>query len=143
MTLKEQAYAIIDGFTEKQLKGFVDLFSDPEIGDKRRETDRILTKLARIHLGNFDDPQLEKETLELIEKQCEEGYSKMSSYLYAYSFKIGEYKEYLRITMTLLNKGYSIEYIAELINKPVKEIESLIELLKLKNLIELCKGENA
>ena len=25
----------------------------------------------------------------------------------------------------------------------VKEIESLIELLKLKNLIELCKGENA
>ena len=45
--------------------------------------------------------------------------------------------------MTLLNKGYSIEYIAELINKPMKEIESLIELLKLKNLIELCKGENA
>ncbi len=81
--------------------------------------------------------------MEFIEKQCEEGYSKMSSYLYAYSFKIGEYKEYLRITMTLLNKGYSIEFIAELINKPVKEIESLIELLKLKNLIELCKGEIA
>ena len=143
MTTKELAHSIIDSFTEKQLKGFVDLFSDPEIGDKRRETDRILTKLARIHLGNFDDPQLKKETMEFIEKQCEEGYSKMSSYLYAYSFKIGEYKEYLRITMTLLNKGYSIEYIAELINKPVKEIESLIELLKLKNLIELCKGENA
>ena len=66
MTLKEQAYAIIDGFTEKQLKGFVDLFSDPEIGDKRRETDRILKKLARIHLGNFDDPQLKKETMEFI-----------------------------------------------------------------------------
>ena len=143
MTTKELAHSIIDSFSEKQLKGFVDLFSDPEIGDKRRETDRILKKLARIHLGNFDDPQLEKETMEFIEKQCEEGYSQMSSYLYAYSFKIGEYKVYLRITMTLLNKGYSIEYIAKLINKPVKEIESLIELLKLKNLIELCKGENA
>ena len=56
MTLKEQAYAIIDSFTEKLLKGVVDLFSEPEIGDKRRETDRILKKLARIHLGNFDDP---------------------------------------------------------------------------------------
>ena len=51
MTLKEQAYAIIDSITEKQLKGVVDLFSEPEIGDKRRETDRILKKLARIHLG--------------------------------------------------------------------------------------------
>ena len=60
MTLKEQAYAIIDGFTEKQLKGFVDLFSDPEIGDKRRETDRILTKLARIHLGNVPQNDLSK-----------------------------------------------------------------------------------
>ena len=106
MTLKEQAYAIIDSFTEKRLKGFVDLFIESEPDNERRDTDRILKKAARTYLGSFDDPQLEKETQKLIEKQRAEGYSKMSAFLYAYNFKLGEYKECLRITMTLLNEGY-------------------------------------
>lgn len=139
MTLKEQAYAIIDSFTEKQLKGFVDLFAKPESDDERSDTDKNLAKLARTFLGSFDDLQLEKETQELIEKQCAEGYSKMSAFLYTYNFKVGEYKECLRITMTLLNEGYSIEYIAELAGKPVKEIERMVELLKMKQ-PEKCKG---
>lgn len=140
MTAKEQAYSInsiIDGFTEKQLRGFVNLFTEPEPGDGHSVTDKIMDKLARTYLGNFDDPQLEKETQELIGKLCAEGYSKMRAYLYAYGFKIGEYKEYLRITLALLNHGYSIEHIAELADKPVKEIERMTELLKQENLIDL------
>ena len=136
MTLKEQAYRIIGGFTEKQFKGFADLFSEPEPGEGHSETDRIMEKLARAYLGSFDDPLLEKETQELIGKLRAKGYSKIRAYLYAYGFKIGEYKEYLRITMSLINHSYSIEHIAELADKPVKEIESMVELLVQENLIE-------
>ena len=52
MTTKEQAYSIIDVFTEKQLRGFVDLLTEPEIDceadEREREIDESIQRLAEI-----------------------------------------------------------------------------------------------
>lgn len=58
MTKKEQAHSIIDGFTEKQLKGFVDLFAEfePDHDAEGSEKEAILRRLAEICLDGTNDP---------------------------------------------------------------------------------------
>ena len=129
MTLKEQAYAIIDGFTEKQLKGFVDLFSDPEIdceaAERKRRIDASLSRLAEIFLDGSSDPWIMNHIKEQLQKYRAKGYS-----------EIGQKEVLFGAVMNLTKRGYALEEISKYLEIPLKVVKEMVDYLRLYKLIE-------
>ena len=140
MTLKEQAYAIIDGFTEKQLKGFVDLFSEPEIdceaNECKHEIEASLHRLAEIYLDGNSDPRILNQIEEQIEKCRAKGYSEMKAHIYAFQYEIGRKEVLFGAVMNLTKRGYALEEISKYLEIPLKVVKEMVDYLRLYKLIE-------
>lgn len=140
MTLKEQAYAIIDGFTEKQLKGFVDLFSDPEIdceaAERKRRIDASLSRLTEIFLDGSSDPWIMNHIEEHLQKYRAKGYSEMEAQIYAFQYEIGREEVLFGAVMNLTKRGYALEEISKYLEIPLKVVKEMVDYLRLYKLIE-------
>ena len=136
MTVKEQVYNIIDGFTEAQLRGFIALFSRDESKEADPDKAEIIKWLAKSYFDKNSDTIFKKHMEETTEKLRAEGESEARAYIYASGFTLYKISSTFKIIINLINYGYTPEKISEFLEMPMNEIEEMINLLRLKYLIE-------
>lgn len=136
MTTKELAHSIIDSFTEKQLKGFVNLFveSEPDVDD--RDINAVIADIAWEYAVSCNDPQYLKRIDDHITYYLEKGKQVFYARLYAYYSVLAETTEAFKYMRRMLNKGKSYEMIAENIEVSLKEVEKMAELLRAEKLVD-------
>ena len=136
MTTKELAHSIIDSFTEKQLKGFFNLFveSEPDIDD--RDIDAVIADIAWEYATNCSDPQYLKRIDDHITDYLEKGKQDFYARLYAYYSVLIETKDDFRYMRRMLSKGEFCKAVAEHLDISPEEAEKMVELLRAEKLVE-------
>ena len=136
MTAKEIAHSIIDSFTEKQLKGFVDLFneSEPDIDDRSTET--ILESLAMDYIEHYSSTRYREGIDDQILGFLEYGCSYITAHLYAYRRALIETETKFSWILKLIKEGCSINEAYMILPISKEEFKKMAELLRAKNLIE-------